>query len=280
MLERQDVTCGTLSRSQSSVARAFMARARILRVRTPRKSTMPYRNGRNDEEGDDSKERHHHLVRDDGVEIRRLKRRASHEGSRYGCTNRRACCERHQGHHPGPAKRDGRKGRPGKRIVRFYAQLRQGARHVDVELVRWRVLTRIQTFAAVVTEVCEVREIRRRERHALFHRLKHRAVGLAVAAGVAHDHLVLRVPHRIGGHIGHAPARLVAISPLSRPAISPNTVPIVIPTPATYPRPRMLPAMISPAAKMFSVMPPFMWTRARPSTFTPRYVKVMPGLSG
>src|SRR5678816_4290905 len=115
-------------------------------------------------------------------------------------------------------------------------------RHVDVELVRRRILAGIQAFAAVVTEVREVGEVGALERHPLLHRLKHRAVRFAVTARVAHDHLVLCLPHRLGECFGHAEPALAAMSRLSRPAISPNTVPIVIPTPATYPRPRILPA--------------------------------------
>ena len=53
-----------------------MARAR-------RKATMAYHNRRDDEEANDSKERHHRAVRDDGIEIRRIARCANHKGSRY-----------------------------------------------------------------------------------------------------------------------------------------------------------------------------------------------------
>jgi hypothetical protein len=39
-------------------------------VRAPRESTMSYCDCRDDEDAHNSKERHHHTVGDDGVEIR------------------------------------------------------------------------------------------------------------------------------------------------------------------------------------------------------------------
>src|SRR5262245_21972938 len=68
VLQREDVA-RRLSRAQSPVARTFLRAARTFQVRDLRKSTMAYRDCGNNEETDDSKERHHHGVRDDLVEI-------------------------------------------------------------------------------------------------------------------------------------------------------------------------------------------------------------------
>src|SRR3972149_2940709 len=60
----------------------------------------------------------------------------------------------------------------------------------------------------------------------------------------------------------------------SLPAMRPNTVPIVMPNPARYPRPRMLPAITSPAPKTpGSGEPSSPSTRAASSPATPRQVE-------
>src|SRR5262245_51648808 len=195
MLEGEDVA-RRLPCSQSPVAQTFMVCARG-------ESTMTYCDSRDDEEANHSEERHHYVVWNDGVEISRLIDCASHKGSRYGCKCQTPRNERDKRGAPWSPKRDRRKRGPGERFVRFNAHPGQRTRHVDVELVRRRILTGIQAFTAVVAEICEVGQVGGLERHPLLHRLKDGAVRFTVTARVAHDHLVLRLPHRVGEHVSH-----------------------------------------------------------------------------
>ena len=83
-----------------------------------------------------------------------------------------------------PAKR----ARPGVDRVGFVAQLGQRARHVDVELVRRRILAVRQAGAALVAEIGEVVQVAAAEGAPHLHRREHRAQALAIAAGVADGH--------------------------------------------------------------------------------------------
>jgi hypothetical protein len=68
--------------------------------------------------------------------------------------------------------------------------LRQRLRNIDPELVRRRVLARVEALAAVVAQVREIGQVALAEREALLDRRETRAVLLAVPAGVAHRHRV------------------------------------------------------------------------------------------
>ena len=87
----------------------------------------------------------------------------------------------------------GERARPAVLLVRAQADLGKRPRHVDAELVRRRVLARVETLAAVVAEVGEVIEVGRDKCEALLHRRKDRAKLFAVPARVAHRHHVLAV---------------------------------------------------------------------------------------
>src|SRR5688500_6561630 len=60
---------------------------------------------------------------------------------------------------------------------------------IDAEFVRRRILASVIAVAAIEAEVCEVHKIGFSEHAALLHRREHRAVALAVAAGIADHHL-------------------------------------------------------------------------------------------
>ncbi len=98
--------------------------------------------------------------------------------------------------------------RPAVILVRADANLRQRPRYVDAEFVGRGVLTRVETFTAVVAQVREEREVHRREGQTPFHRRKHGTVLLAVPARVTDRHHVLTVPDQfIGWHAAPPPRR-------------------------------------------------------------------------
>src|SRR5262249_14997820 len=73
--------------------------------------------------------------------------------------------------------------------------------NVDTELVWRRVLAGVETLAAVVAEIRKIGQIALRERRPAFHRREHRAVPLAIPAGIADGHDVLAETYDvIGGH--------------------------------------------------------------------------------
>ena len=161
------------------------------------------RDGQHAEGEDGAEQRDHHAVRHDGVEIAgriHAPERAAIADSRGRGEERRE--------QRGEGERDERRmaaderrerARPGVVLVRREPDLGERPRHVDAELVRRRVLTRVEALAAVVTQVGQVGQIDARERLALLHRRKHRAVLLAVAAGVAHGEDVRAVGDRVSG---------------------------------------------------------------------------------
>jgi hypothetical protein len=91
--------------------------------------------------------------------------------------------------------------------VGFAAHLREHAREVELELVRRRVLAGVEAGAAVVAEVGEVVHVAFGEFQAPLERREHRAVALAVAAGVADREDALRFGdecvERHGARHGH-----------------------------------------------------------------------------
>src|SRR5262249_24219949 len=112
---------------------------------------------------------------------------------------------------------------------RLATQLRQRYRYVDCELMRRRVLTVVQAGAATVAQIRQIAQIARRERPASLHRREHGAQSLAVPARVADDHQTFGfLPGSGECACSHASAR----PPASRPAMRPNTPPMVMPTPA------------------------------------------------
>jgi hypothetical protein len=80
---------------------------------------------------------------------------------------------------------------PGPRVVtiRLRAQLGEDLRDVHGELVRRRVLTRVEAGPAVEAEVREIRQVAVRERAPALHRREDGAEPLAVTAGIANDQL-------------------------------------------------------------------------------------------
>src|SRR4029079_18635729 len=77
--------------------------------------------------------------------------------------------------------------------VSLRAHLRQHAREIELKLVRRRVLARIKTCTAVVTEACEVVDVVLGEGEATLERGKHRAVAFAISARVADREHALRL---------------------------------------------------------------------------------------
>ena len=136
--------------------------------------------------------------------------------------------------------------------VRIGAHERRGPRHDDGEFMRRRVLARVEAGAAVVTEIGEVVDVGVPEFEPPGHRRKDGAEALAIAAGVADLHDARELG--LGGRRGRSRMRRAGREPggLERkrikrrhaaclsdaeaaacvPAMRPNTVPIVMPTPA------------------------------------------------
>ena len=73
--------------------------------------------------------------------------------------------------------------------------MRERSRDVDRELVRRRILARVQTLAAVVAQVCEISQIPWRKAPPFLHRAENSTVAFAVPAGVAHHHDALGFAH-------------------------------------------------------------------------------------
>ena len=78
--------------------------------------------------------------------------------------------------------------RPGIVGVGLRAHLGHGLRHVDGELVRWRVLAGMQAGATVVAKVGQVVDVGLAELQPARHGRKHRTESLAIAAGIADLH--------------------------------------------------------------------------------------------
>ena len=157
--------------------------------------------GGDGEQKNAAKQADHHVMRHDGVKVRRVVNRR--QRARGQCEDRaegRSECD------PGEqivlCESHAERARPCVVLIRLHANLRQRLRHIDAELVRWRVLTRIEAFAAVVTEVRQVREVGLAERPPLFHRREDGTVLLAVATRIAHRHDVRAVLREISERHG------------------------------------------------------------------------------
>ena len=131
---------------------------------------------------------------------------------------------------------------PGIFPIRLHPYLRQHLWYIDGEFVRRSVLARVETFRAVVAEVREVIQIALGKLQPALHRRKHGAEAFAIAAGIADRQQTIAFTRQ---------RDQFAASAACLPAMRPNTVPIVMPKPARYPLPRILPAISSPAAKIF-----------------------------
>ena len=89
---------------------------------------------------------------------------------------------------PVARERAGEGAGPGIGGVGFGARHRQRLRHIDVEFMRRRELAVGVARAAAVAEIGEIVEVAVGKRAAHFHRRKHRAETLAIAAGIADRH--------------------------------------------------------------------------------------------
>src|SRR4029450_9615491 len=144
---------------------------------------------------------HHDVVRNYLIEVRR-------PGADGPLTppDTMSCCEehadeaqgrRHRRRQPVTCESNGQESRPAIVFVRSCSNLGQCTWHVDPEFVGGRVLTGVKAFAAVVAEVCEVRQVNLRKGETTFHRGEDRTVRFAVPAGVAHSHDVLAVSEQV-----------------------------------------------------------------------------------
>jgi hypothetical protein len=136
--------------------------------------------------------------------------------------------------------------RPSIGLIAIATEFRQRLRHVDIEFMRRSKLTIVQAGTATVAEVCQVVEISVGERAAHLHGRKDRTKAFAVPAGIADRHQPVGLGKEGAGmkdlgcsvnvhaiSIVAGAGRLARTSAAaSRPAMRPNTLPIVMPIPA------------------------------------------------
>ena len=139
-----------------------------------------------------SEERHHHAVGHHDVEVAgRPAETLGIHGPGHDQHQQRQHRNKSQGRgYPVVPERRAKGWGPAMVLVRAHTDPGERLGHVDPEFVRRRKLTGVQALTAVVAEVGEIGQVRFCEQDPLFHRREHRAVLLAVPAGVAHGHHV------------------------------------------------------------------------------------------
>ena len=149
-------------------------------------------------------DRQHRLIRDHRIE----RPRPDMDGEQ-----RRAVQQRREQQHRGDrqrrdeadqravrAKQPGERARPGVVGIALLAELGEGLGNIDPEFMRRGVLAAVETGAAAVAQIGEVAEVGRGEVAAQLHGGEHRAIALAIAAGVADLHVAAGFGDRVIRH--------------------------------------------------------------------------------
>ena len=166
-----------------------------------------------------------------------------------------ACEYRH--HQAVSDKQSGQRPRPGKCLPAFGTPVGQHLWHIDSKFMWRRILASMIAGPAMVAEIGQIGRIPFSKKTATLHCRKDRTKSLTIATGIAYLHKTRCLFMRrhcgqlekvdVGQDVSPAVTRFSRRAACS-PAIRPKTAPMVMPMPARYPWPRILPAMISPAA--------------------------------
>ena len=131
-------------------------------------------------------------------------------------------------------------------MPRLRSEFSKNLRHVYRKFVRRFVLAGVKTSGAVVAKIRQVVEGCIFEGTVVCHFLEHSTKPFAITTSVTD----FEGSASFGANFGNDDGVAQIVSPAAAliPAMRPKTPPMVMPVPAQYPLPKMLPAMISPAA--------------------------------